>query len=118
LRLNPALGPALIEAAVAKPFTDAGLRTSVNSDGETYGHVTLMTSVLTTGICVTRYDWALYSITNATLSYQRAPLLAQVLLAHRGGLTGSMPATHAAGVMRGLTDGLMQVAGTIRDANK
>jgi hypothetical protein len=107
-----------LEAAVAKPLTDAGMRTSVNSDEDTYVHVTLMTSVQTTGMCVTRYDWALYSITDATLSYQHSPLLSQVLLAHRGGLAMSLPGTHAAEVMRGLTDGLTQVAGTIRDANK
>ena len=116
--MNCGLRREALEAAAAKPFTDAGLRTSVKSDEDTYVHVTLMTSVLPTGLCVTRYDWALYSITEATLSYQHAPLLAQVLLAHRGGLAGSMPGTHAAEVMRGLTDGITQAAGTIRDANK
>jgi len=44
--------------------------------------------------------------------------LVQVLLAHKGGLTGSMPAMHAADVVRGMTDGLTQIAGIIRDANR
>ncbi|MEQ1870768.1 MAG: hypothetical protein ABL961_12160 [Vicinamibacterales bacterium] len=107
-----------LEAAAAKPFTDAGLKTSINSDEDTYVHVTVMTSSLPTGMCITRYDWSLYSMADATLSHQRTSLLAQVLLAHKGGLTGSMPAVHGADVIRGVTDGLMQVAGIIRDANK
>lgn len=107
-----------LEDAVAKPFTDAGLKTATNSDEDTYLHVTMMTSTLPSGMCISRYDWSVYSTTEATLSYQRSPLLAQILLAHKGGLTGSMPASHAADVVRGLTDGVAQIAGIIRDANK
>ena len=109
---------AALELAVAKPFTDAGLKTATNSDEDTYVHVTIMTSTLPTGMCISRYDWSIYSTTEATLSYQRTALLAQVLLAHKGGLTGSMPAVHGADVLRGMTDGLLQIAGIIRDANK
>ena len=109
---------AALEAAVAKPFTDASLKTATNSDEDTYVHVTMMTSTLPTGMCISRYDWSIYSTTEATLSYQRSPLLAQVLLAHKGGLTGSMPAVHAADVVRGMTEGLTQIAGIIRDANR
>lgn len=107
-----------LEAAVAKPFTDVGIRTSVNSDEDTYLHVTLLTSTLPSGMCVTRYDWALYSMAPSTLSYQKTSFLAQVLLARKGGLAGSMPAAHGGDVVRGLTDGLVQLAGTVRDANK
>ena len=107
-----------LESAVAKPFSDAGLKTATNSDEDTYVHVTLMTSTLPNGMCISRYDWSIYSMTEATLSYQRTPQLTQVLLAHKGGLTGSMPAAHAADVVRGITDGLTQIAGIIRDANR
>jgi hypothetical protein len=106
-----------LEAAATKSFTDVGLKASTNSDEDTYVHVTVMTSTLPTGMCITRYDWSIYSTTEATLSYQKKPLLAQVLLAHKGGLTGSPPATHPADVVRGITDGLAQIAGIIRDAN-
>ena len=116
--MNCGLKREALEAAAVKAFTDAGVRASTNSDEDTYVHITLMTSLQATGLCVTRYDWALYSITEATLSYQRTPLLAQVLLAHRGGLAGSTPGTHAADVVRGLTEGLTQAATTIRAANK
>ena len=107
-----------LEAVAAKPFTDVGVKTSINSDEDTYVHVTILTSSLPTGMCFTRYDWSLYSMTDTTLSYQRTPLLAQVVLAHKGGLTGSMPAGHAADVIGRLTGGLVQIAGIIRDANK
>jgi hypothetical protein len=112
------LTKAALEGATSKPFTDAGLKVSRNSDEDTYVYVSLMTSTMPTGMCITRFDWSIYSTTDATLSYQRTPLLAQVLLAHKGGLTGSLPATHPADVMRGLSDGLTQIAGIIRDANK
>jgi hypothetical protein len=77
-----------------------------------------MTSSLPTGMCISRYDWYIYSNTQATLSYQHDPLLAQVTLAHKGGLTGSSATTHEADVQRGLDDGLAQIASRIHDANK
>jgi len=107
-----------LEAAASKPFTDAGLKVARNSDEDTYVHVTVMTSTLPNGMCISRYDWSIYAMTDATLSYQNRPLLVQVLLAHKGGLTGSMPAAHPADITRGLTDGLTQIAGIIRDANR
>jgi len=108
----------LLEKGVAKPFVDAGLKASTNADEDTYVHVAVMTSSLPNGMCISRYDWSVYSTTEATLSYQRAPLLVQVLLAHKGGLTGSLPATHGDDVLRGLEAGLTQVATIIRDANR
>ena len=83
----------MLEGAVAKTFGDAGVKTATNSDEDTYVHVTLMTSTLPNGMCISRYDWSIYSMTEATLSYQRTPQLTQVLLAHKGGLTGQ----HAGG---------------------
>lgn len=107
-----------LQDAVSKPFTDAGIRIARNADEDTYIHLTLMTSTLPNGMCITRWDWSIYSTTDATLSYQRTPMLAQVVLAHKGGLSGSLPATHAADLTRSMADGLAQMAGIIRDANK
>ena len=39
------------------------------------------------------------------------------MLAHRGGLSGSLPATHGTEVTKSLADGVAQVAAIIRDAN-
>jgi hypothetical protein len=107
-----------IESAVAKQFSDAGLAVRNNSDEDTYVYVSVQTSTLPTGMCISRYDWFIYSNTEATLSYQQQPVLAQVMLAHKGGLTGSGPSTHAADVMRGLDDGLAQAAARIQEDNR
>jgi len=107
-----------LETAVAKPFTDAGLKTVRNGDEDTYLYVNVMTSTMSNGMCISRWDWSINSTTEATLSYQKRSLLAQVLLARKGGLSGSMPPTHGADVVRGMTDGLTQIASMIRDANK
>lgn len=107
-----------VEAAVARPFTDAGVKTVRNGDEDTYVYVNIMTSTLPTGMCISRWDWSINSTTETTLSYQKRPLLAQVLLARKGGLSGSMPSSHGADVLRGMTDGLTQIASMIRDANK
>lgn len=107
-----------LEAAATESFTGAGLKVSANSDEDTYVHISIMTSTLPTGMCISRFDWSIYSTTEATLSYQSTPLLAQVLLAHKGGMTGSLPATHGADVIRSLTEGFAQIVTVIRDANK
>ena len=107
-----------LETAVARPFTDVGIRAVRNGDEDTYLYVNIMTSTMTSGMCISRWDWSINSTTDATLSYQKRPLLAQVLLAKKGGLSGSMPATHGGDVMRGMIDGLTQIAAMIRDANK
>lgn len=116
--VNCGITRSAVEAGASKPFTAAGVKVSVNSDEDTYVHVSIMTSVMPTGMCISRYDWSIYSMTDATLSYQRAPVLAQVLLARKGGLTGSLPATHGTDVIRGIEDGLTQIATIIHDANR
>jgi hypothetical protein len=107
-----------LESAVAKRFSGAGLTVRNNSDEDTYVYVSVMTSTLPTGMCISRYDWFIYSNTEATLTHQQQPVLAQVMLAHKGGLTGSGPSTHAADVMRALDDGLAQIASRIQQDNR
>ncbi len=107
-----------LQTAVAKYFTDAGLKVTRDSDDDTYVYVRVMTSMLGSS-CVSRYDWTIYSMSDATLSYQRSPLLLQVELARRGGLVGGPAATHASEVLQQMgSSGLAQIAATIRDANK
>jgi hypothetical protein len=80
--------------------------------------VDILTSTVSTGVCVSRYDVFLYSHTTATLSYQRTPALVQVSLLHKGGIAGGAPAAHADGVMRGIKENVDQFAARIRDASK
>ena len=107
-----------IETAVSKSLTDAGLRVRRNSDEDTYVYVDIITTSLSTGLCVSRYDVFLYSHTTATLSYQRTPALVQVSLLHKGGIAGGGPAAHAEGVLRGVKEYVDQFASRIRDATK
>lgn len=107
-----------IETTVTKSLTDAGLRVRRNSDEDTYVYVDILTSSLSTGLCVSRYDVFLYSHTTATLSYQHTPALVQVSLLHKGGIAGGAPVAHAEGVLRGVKESVDQFAARIRDATK
>jgi hypothetical protein len=107
-----------IEATVSKSLSDTGLRVRRNSDEDTYVYVVVLTSSLSTGLCVSRYDVFLYSHTTATLSYQHTPALVQVSLLHKGGIAGGAPAAHADGVVRGIKENVDQFAARIRDASK
>ena len=107
-----------IESGVAKRFSDAGLAVRTNGDEDTYVYISVMTSTLPTGMCISRYDWFIYSNTEATLTHQQQPVLAQVMLAHKGGLTGSGASAHAADVLRALDEGLAQIASRIQQDNR
>jgi hypothetical protein len=107
-----------MEAAVSKPLVDAGLKVLRNSDEDTYVYVDIVTTSLPSGLCVSRYDATLYTHTTAKLSYQNAPVLVQVSLLHDGGLAGGSPASHAAAVLKGVTQYIDQFAAQIRAANR
>jgi hypothetical protein len=107
-----------LEAAVSKRLTDAGLTVIRNSDQDTYVYVNVITSSVSTGLCVSRYDAFLYTYTTATLSYQPAPVLVQVSLLHKGSIAGGGPAAHADAVVRGVQQYVDQFVTSIRDANK
>ena len=112
------LSQGTIETAVSKRLTDAGFRVIRNSDEDTYVYVNIITTTPSAGLCVSRYDVFVYTHTTARLSYQPTPVLVQVSLLHRGGLTGGAPAAHADGVLRGVQEYVDQFATRIRDANK
>lgn len=112
------LTQAPIEAAVSKSFSDAGLKVTRNADEDTYVYVHIITSSVSSGLCVSRYDVSLYTHTTATLSYQAKPLLVQVELLRKGGLAGGGPAAHADGVMRSVKQYADEFAKRIRDANQ
>jgi hypothetical protein len=107
-----------IEEAVSKRLTDAGFKVVRNSDEDSYVYVHVMTSSVSNNFCVSRYDVFFYSHTTATLSYQSKPVLVQVQLLHKGGLTGGAPAVHGDGVVKGVQDYLDQFITRIHDANK
>ena len=112
------LNQSTFETALAKQLTDAGFKVRQNSDEDTYLYVNVITSSLSTGLCVSRYDAFLYTHTTAKLSYQETPVLVQVSLLHKGGIAGGASATHGAAVLRGLQEYVEQFATRIHDANK
>ena len=77
-----------------------------------------MTTRLSDGTCVSRYDAFLYTQATAKLSYRDQSVLAQVSLMHRGSIGTSAPTTHAAAVARGLENYIDLFITQIHDANK
>ena len=112
------LNQGTLETAVSKHLSDAGFTVRRNSDEDTYVYVNVITSSLSSGLCVSRYDVFLYTQTTAKLSYHDAPVLVQVSLLHKGGLAGGASAAHAEGVTRGVLDFVDEFATRIRAANR
>ena len=107
-----------LETAVSTRLSNAGFKVLPNSDEDTYIYVNVITSSLSNGLCVSRYDAFLYTHTTAKLSYHEMPVLVQVSLLHKGGIAGGAPAAHAEGVLRGVNEYVDQFSSRIRDANK
>jgi hypothetical protein len=107
-----------LETAVSTRLSNAGFKVLANSDEDTYIYVNVITSSLSNGLCVSRYDAFLYTHTTARLSYHDTPVLVQVSLLHKGGIAGGAPAAHAEGVLRGVNEYVDQFSSRIRDANK
>jgi hypothetical protein len=112
------LNQSALETAVLKRLSDAGFRVLRNSDEDTYVYVNIITTSLSAGLCVSRYDAFLYTHTTAKLSYQETPVLVQVSLLHKGGIAGGASGAHAEGVLRGVQEYVDQFAARIREANK
>ena len=112
------LNQGALETAVSKRLSDAGFKILRNSDEDTYIYINVITTSLSTVLCVSRYDAFLYTHTTAKLSYQTTPVLVQVSLLHKGGIAGGASASHAEGVLRGLQAYVDQFSTRIRDANK
>jgi hypothetical protein len=112
------LNQASLETAVTTRLSSAGFKVLPNSDEDTYVYVNVITTSLSTGLCVSRYDTFLYTHTTAKLSYHETPVLVQVSLLHKGGIAGGAPAAHAEGVLRGVQEYVDQFSTRIRDANR
>jgi hypothetical protein len=107
-----------IEAALSKRLTDGGLSVRRNSDDDSYVYVNVMTTTLSNGTCVSRYDAFLYTHATANLSYRDQPVLVQVSLMHRGGIGSSAPTAHPPAVVRGLENYIDLFVAQIHEANR
>jgi hypothetical protein len=109
---------AALESAVTKRLTDAGFSVKPNSDEDSYVYVNIMTSSLSNGYCISRYDAFVMTHTTAKLSYTSSPVLIEAQLLHKGGMTGGPPTTHGDGVIKGVLEYIDQFTTRIKDANK
>jgi hypothetical protein len=107
-----------IESALSKRLTDGGFAVRRNSDEDTYVYANVMTTSVSDGTCVSRYDVFLYTHATAKLSYRDQSVLVQVSLMHRGGIGSSVSTAHAAAVVRGLQNYVDLFVTQIHDANK
>ena len=107
-----------IESAVAAKLKAAGFTVLTNTDEDSYVYVNVMTGGMSSGTCVSRYDVTIYTHTTARLSYQDTPVLVQVSLLHKGGITGGASAAHAAGVLKGVSEYVDEFIARIQAAKK
>jgi hypothetical protein len=109
---------AALEAAVAGKLKSAGFTVLTNTDEDSYVYVNVITGSLSTGSCVSRFDVTVYTHTTARLSYQPSPVLVQVSLLHRGGISGGAAAGHSATVVKDVSEYLDEFIVRIKAANK
>jgi len=112
------LTEAALETAVAGKLKSAGFTVLTNTDEDSYVYVNVVTGSVSTGSCVSRFDVTVYTHTTARLSYQPSPVLVQVSLLHRGGISGGAAAGHAATVVKDVSEYLDEFIAQIKAANK
>ncbi len=96
----------------------AGFKTERFDKEDTYVLLTVMTSRLQDGTCVSRYDASLVTQADATLPYLKGLVAVPVQLLHEGGMAGGSPAAHASAVMDALVKSANNFVSQIRGANK
>jgi hypothetical protein len=112
------LDQAKMTSSTARILADAGFKTERFGNEETYVLVSVVTSRLPDGMCISRYDTSLVSQADATFPYLKGLVAVQVALLHEGGMAGGSPATHATAVMEALTKSVNSFVTQIRAANK
>jgi hypothetical protein len=111
------LDQAKIKTAAARILADAGFKTERFGNEENYVLLSVVTSRLSDGTCVSRYDASLMADADATFPYLKGAVAIQVQLLHEGGMAGGSPAAHAASVMDALTKSVSRFVSQIRAAN-
>ena len=96
----------------------AGFTVLTNTDEDSYVYVNVVTGSLSTGSCVSRFDVSIDTHTVARLSYQPSPVLVQVSLLHKGGISAGAASGHSVTVVKGVSDYLDEFIAQIKAANK
>jgi hypothetical protein len=113
------LDQAKIKSAVSQILVGGGLKLQTSGQEDADLVVSVSTSRLPNGTCVSRYDASVVAYADATLPYVHGTVAAvQVQLLHDGGMAGGSPAAHASAIMNALTKSASQFVEEIRAANK
>jgi hypothetical protein len=112
------LDQAKIKTSIARILADAGFKTQPDHNEETYVLVSIVTSRLEDGVCVSRYDASLVSQADATFPYLNGLVAVEVPLLRQGGMAGGSPAAHASAVMEAIAKAVNGFVTQIRAANK
>ena len=105
-----------IKTSIARILADAGFKTERSGNEDTYVLLSVLTSRLPDGTCVSRYDASLVTQADATLPYLKGLVAVPVQLLHEGGMTGGSPASHAPAVMDALVKSANHFVSQIRAA--
>ena len=105
-----------IQTSIARILADAGFKTERFGNEDTYMLLSVVTSRLPDGTCVSRYDASLVTQADATLPYLKGLVAVPVQLLHEGGMAGGSPAAHASAVMDALVKSANRFVSQIRAA--
>ena len=105
-----------IKTSIARILADAGFKTERFGNEDTYMLLSVVTSRLPDGTCVSRYDASLVTQADATLPYLKGLVAVPVQLLHEGGMAGGSPASHASAVMDALVKSANRFVSQIRAA--
>lgn len=112
------LDQAKIKTSIARILADAGFKTQPYGDEESYVLLSIVTSRLQDGTCISRYDASLVAQADATFPYVKGLISVPVQLLHEGGMAGGSPSSHASAVMDALAKSVNTFVARIRAANK
>ena len=107
-----------IQTSIARILADAGFKTERFGNEDTSVFLSVVTSRLPDGTCVSRYDASLVTQADATFPYLKGLVAVPVQLLHEGGMAGGSPASHASAVMDALVKSANRFVSQIRAANK
>jgi hypothetical protein len=105
-----------IKAPIARILADAGFKTESFGNEDTYVLLSVVTSRLPDGTCVSRYDASLVTQADATLPYLKGLVALPVPLLHEGGMAGGPPTSHASAVIDALVKSANRFVSQIRAA--
>lgn len=112
------LTKAALETVVASKLKSAGLTVLTNTVEESYVYVNVISGSLPSGSCVSRFDVTVYTYATARLAYQPSPVVVQVSLLNKGGISAGAAAGHAALVVKNVSEYLDEFIARIKAVNK